>query len=252
MLFSRLILASLVVALIAGATLSVFQYFWLNPIIFDAEAFEVVQGDTPEDRHLDHSHSHDHSHHHGHDGWSPEDGLERTGYTLVANFGVALGFSAIMLALMAFLVRLDHPSPGVLKSLIWGGMGFAVFFFAPALGLPPEIPGVEAPPVEGRQLWWLTTVVCVGAGALLLFFARKSNKIFAVPLFLIPYVMGAPEMPAEPFSHPNPEAVITLTNLHIDFVYASAVSNFCFWLVMGLASAWLLRTYVMKQPIGNL
>ena len=235
MIFRRIILAALLVGFIAGLVLSVVQIVAVNPIIFAAESFETEEG-------------HDHgTHDHGEEEWAPADGAERTGYTIVANVLAGIGFSAIILALMSQLQLQGLARVTALKGLAWGLGGFVVFFVAPGIGLPPEIPGIEAAPVEHRQNWWLLAVLCVGVGLLVISFVPLKLKALGVLLAAVPYIVNIPHHEGAAFAHPDAEAVATLTQLHQQFIIASGFSNLAFWLVLGVVSAWLLKAWVLRS-----
>ena len=75
-------------------------------------------------------------------------------------FGV--GYALLLAAVMLALRREPTPQGG----LIVGIAGFLAVALAPAIGLPPELPGMGAAPLVLRQAWWLMTVVATGLGPL--------------------------------------------------------------------------------------
>ncbi len=158
----------------------------------------------------------------------------------------AIGFSVLLLAIMGQLQLSGITRLTALKGLAWGGAGFIAFFVAPGLGLPPEIPGVEAAPLENRQEWWVLTVLVTGAGLAMLAFAPKLVKIGGLVLLAAPHLVGAPHGAGPEFSHSDPQVVETLMALHSDFILASAYTNAVFWLVLGLMSAWVLNKWVLQ------
>ncbi len=269
MVFRRIIYNALFVGLLAGLLLSAVQILTVNPIIFEAEAFEIVE---PEERpavidevavlssvgedshdhgahdHGAHDHgAHDHgAHEHSDEEWAPEDGSERTFYTVIANISAGIGFSAILLALMSQLQSVGVARLNIVKGVVWGVAGFLAFFVAPGIGLPPEIPGVNAAPVEHRQLWWVLAVACVGIGILVIAYAPLKLKAAGIIAIAIPYVVYIPHQSGPAFSHPDPAAVETLTALHQKFILASGASNLIFWLALGVISAWVLNRWVLK------
>lgn len=240
MIFRRTIIAALFVGLLAGIVLSITQIISVNPILFKAETFEVVEAHTlalpaqPEEV------------------WAPEDGTERSVYSILANTSAGVGYAAILLALMSQLQLQGLTRVSLPKGIAWGAAGFLVFFVAPGIGLPPEIPGVEAAPIQHRQYWWLFTVIATGLGLLLLGFAPVKWKLLGLPLIILPYLVGAPHSEGPTFAHPDSDVLATLTHLHQQFILASGVSNLLFWVVLGLASSWVLNAWVLKgiQPAG--
>lgn len=233
MLFRRIVFASLFVGLIAGVLLSVSQLSFVNPIIFSAESHEVA---------------HDHSaHDHSAEAWAPEEGMERTFYTILANVFAGIGFSAVLLALMSQLSIFGVTTLDIRKGLLWGLGGFTAVFVFPAIGIPPEIPGVNAAPVEHRQIWWALTVLVAAASLLLLAYGNIKYKIAAAVLAVCPYVFYIPHHEGVLFSHPDPAAVAMLTSLHQQFLYASGASNFIFWIALGAVSSWVVNRWVLRD-----
>ena len=79
--------------------------------------------------------------------------------------------------------------------LLWGIAGFAVFQLAPALGLPPELPGTMAADLQQRQIWWLGTAISTAAGLGLLAYGRgAAMMVLAGMLLAAPHLVGAPEL----------------------------------------------------------
>jgi len=133
------------------------------------------------------------------------------------------------------------------KGVLWGLGGYTAFFVAPAIGLPPEIPGIQAAGLEARQLWWVISVLSVGLGLLILAFARLPYKLLGVISIIIPYLINIPHHQGAAFVHPDPAAVTTLTALHQQFIIASAATNALFWILLGVLSAWLLNRWVLAE-----
>lgn len=124
--------------------------------------------------------------------------------------------------------------------MLIGALGFLAVFVAPSLGLPPEVPGSAAAPLEARQLWWVFTVLMVVAGLGLVGLARGWMKLAGIPLLAIPYLF-VPAHEGPLFSHPDPQAVAALTELHQQFIWATGVTNLVFWLLAGVLSAIALK-----------
>lgn len=251
MIFSRTILASICAGLLAGLVLNIAQILAVNPIIFAAESFEAI--DVPVATN-EQSHAHSHGHSHSHDGsaWAPQDGFERNGYTLVANIAAGIGFAAILLALMSQMqVQGVAQKITPVKGVWWGIGGFLAFFVVPSLGMPPEIPGAEAAVIEHRQLWWVLTVLSAGVGLLILAFAPIKLKVMGGLLLVLPYIVTIPVHHGPMFSHPDANVVAQLTMLHEKFIVVTSVSNLLFWLAIGVASAWLLNTWVLQKLREN-
>lgn len=112
--------------------------------------------------------------------------------------------------------------------------GYATFCLAPTLGLPPELPGTAAADLLQRQIWWVGTAASTAlAIALVVFGKHWALKVLGIVIVVIPHIMGAPQ----PLVHSSlaPEA------LESQFKIASQLTNFAFWLALGVISAWLFR-----------
>lgn len=252
MLFRRIILNALLVGIIASFVFSLLQVYVVNPILFSSETYEVAEEPAADDGHShshDHGDGHSHSHHHDEDAWAPEDGFERTAYTMSANIFAGIAYASILLAVMSQLSLQGLTRINLLKGLAWGAGGFIVFFGAPAIGIPPEIPGIEAAAVEHRQAWWLLAAGGVAVGLLALAFAPLKFKALGLVAIALPYIVGAPHPDGPSFTHPDPAAVVALTDLHQQFITATTVSNLVFWIVMGVLSAWVLNRWVLTPEV---
>jgi cobalt transporter subunit CbtA len=165
-------------------------------------------------------HAHDAPHQHG--GWQPDDGAERTFYTALADVSMAVGYGLLLAAAIGLRGRPVDWRVGML----WGVAGYAVFFLAPSLGLPPELPGTAAAPVAARQGWWIATAMSTATALALLAFGRHwSLKLAAVALLFVPHLVGAPQ----PLVHDS----VAPAYLQSSFVYATALANGAFWLALG-------------------
>jgi cobalt transporter subunit CbtA len=242
-MIGRIFGAALFAGLIAGLFLTGVQRLSVAPLILEAETYEHAApghpvGDTAErGQHPDAAGD-------GHaeqDAWLPDDGTERTLYTLLANLitGVAYGLllsAAISLRRLASGRRIDWR-----HGLLWGLAGFGACNLAPALGLPPELPGAGAAELGARQGWWVLTSLLSVLGFSLIAFARRPwlRALGLLPLAL-PHLIGAPT-PAEPDG-------LAPAALAERFIYASLVTNALFWLVLGGLTAYLQNRFAPPAP----
>jgi cobalt transporter subunit CbtA len=214
-MFRDLFLAAVLAALCAGLVNSAIQHFRVTPLILHAESFEgddhVHEAGTP-------AHSHDA------DEWAPQDGAERTAYTVLANLLAAAGF-ALVIGAVSLLANVPITFA---NGIVWGLAGFLVFSLAPAFGLAPGLPGMPAAEVFPRQLWWWGTVISTGAAALLLAKSRAGWAIaVAAALVAAPHLIGAPAAPDEASAVP--------ARLATEFAAAALGTAAIFWIVLGLA-----------------
>lgn len=215
------ILSAVIAGLIAALALTALQITWVTPLILKAETFE-----SPVEHTAEHKHSHDVQEWHEAQEWTPQDGWQRTAFTFGANMLMGFGY-AFLLTAVYLLWR--QPS-NALWGALYGLAGFITFFAAPALGLPPELPGTAAAPVVVRQLWWVMIAATTGAG-LLLAFSRMpiAARLLGVALIVAPHFVSAPQ--------PDAHASLAPAELQSQFRIASTLSNAVFWVLLGIASS---------------
>lgn len=211
--FRELVVAALWTGLLAGLLLTAVQQIQVIPTLLQAEVYEenavaaVVAN-------AENSHEH-------HE-WQPENGWERTLFTAVANISLGVGFALLIGAGMCLRGGAGNWRNG----LLWGLAGYTVFFVAPSLGLPPEVPGTEAAKLEDRQVWWLMTVLDTGFGLALLAFAKtRINKFYGAVLMIAPHLIDAPQ--------PEVHSSAAPAELAQSFIIATVFANAVFWLAIG-------------------
>ena len=209
--------------LLGALLLTLLQSFWVAPLILQAETYEKPAASEV------HEHASMTGHTHDAEAWEPEDGWQRVLSTTGGNLVVAVGF-ALMLAGLYTLRAPTRTSQG----LLWGLAGYAVFCLAPTLGLPPELPGTAAGDLLQRQIWWVTTAASTAVAIALLVFGKHwALKVLGVAIVLVPHIFGAPQ----PLVHSS----LAPQELESQFKIASQLTNFAFWLALGVISAWLFR-----------
>lgn len=226
----NLILAAAAAGLAAGVLTAVIQEVTTTPIILEAERYE--NGAAPS----------------GHGGaaapapaasmvtagipavaededWGPAGGLERTLYTTLGTAVAGVGFGLLLLGAMVLAgSRIDGRT-----GLVFGVVGFAAVTLAPALGLPPEIPGSGAAALEARQTWWFATAAATAIGLAGLLLTRNVwLQVGGVILVALPHIIGAP----------RPEAFISTAPAELagHFAATSLAVTAIFWAVLGFAS----------------
>ena len=231
MMFRKVVYYSILAGIVAGLVLSAVQRLQVVPIIFAAETFESAPADAASVE----ADGHDHEH------WGPEDGAERTAFTAASNVLTAIGYALVLLSVMLVTQSWSQNRPTRFawsRALAWSLGGYAVFWLAPALGLPPEIPLQNAAELQDRQVWWVVCVVCTAAGLGGLAFAPAPWRWVAPLVIAVPYLIGAPHPEGPMFLEQSPEAAKALEALAADFVYATAFANAAFWLVLGSVVTW--------------
>ena len=249
MLFRRIIFSALCVGILSGLLFSIVQYVGISPIIFAAEQYEMAEVEPVQSHH--HGEGQSSGHHHDSEAWSPNDGLERNLYTVLSNVLAGIGFAAIVLSIMCLRHSKNQIKFSLTKGLMFGLAGYAAFFALPAMGLPPEIPGIEAAPLDNRQAWWLCCVVASGLGIYLIAFTKVIFKMLGVVLIALPFVVGAPHPEGPEFGHSEERVVAILVDLHQQFIVASGVANLVFWLALGALCAWGLQRAVLNDQYAE-
>ena len=238
-MFARLLAATLASGVLAGFLISAVQEVTTTPLILQAETYETraaavlapaqamlrtrIHGDGAiRFVHGDESSGGAVSGNGNDAAWSPEDGIERTLFTVLTNIVTGVAFAALLVA--AFGLRGAPISSR--KGVVWGLAGFAVFAAAPSLGLPPEVPGAMAADLGIRQVWWALTAASTAAGLwLLVFQSRIAFHVAGVALLALPHLIGAP--------HPEHVGGPVPPELAGQFVSASLVTSLVFWAMLG-------------------
>jgi cobalt transporter subunit CbtA len=261
------VLAAIVAGLVAALVFTLVQSIWLTPLILQGETYEdaaegsaghheteslgdahhdqeadtagaadqhTVAAEGHHDARVEHHHEAGAQHDHDADEWKPHEGWQRTLLTFAANLLMGVGYSFVLVAL--YLLWREPKS--TLAGAMYGLAGFVVFFAAPGLGLPPELPGTAAAELIARQQWWAMTAVATAAG-LILFFSQPRwwMRIFALALIVAPHLVPAP--------HPAVESSLAPAELQSRFRLATTVCNAIFWLSLGLASGGAFRKWVV-------
>ncbi len=215
-LLRRMATAAVVAGLVAGVLLTVLQAVWVTPLLHEAERHEAPQSvaaDAP---------------------WSPGDGVPRLGFTALSNAVVGVGYALLLSAAMVLAAaRPGAPVPDARQGLLWGVGGYVTFVLGPALGVPPELPGMPAADLGARQVWWLAAVLGTGGGLAVLAFAPGRWRWLCLPLLLAPHLFGAPH-PAGGGGGEGPPATLAAH-------YAAAVLATLapFWAVLGALAGWV-------------
>ena len=218
--FRIMVVAALWSGLWAGLLLTAIQSIQVIPTLLQAEVYEERTTALP--AHMHSGSETPQAHQHEAEAWQPQNGWERTAYTAVANISLAVGFALLLGAASNLRGGISHWRNG----LLWGMAGYTIFFVAPSLGLPPEVPGTEAANLKDRQIWWLMTVFDTAFGLWLIAFSKtKQNKLLGAVLLLSPHLIGAPQ--------PEVHSSAAPAELAHTFIMATTLTNAVFWLALG-------------------
>ena len=223
-MFRQIVFAAALAGLLGGLLITAMQYVSVVPLILEAETFETAAAH-------DHGDRDPAAHDTAEEAWAPADGLERALYRLAANILMGIGFALLLAAGFALTGQ-----GGWRTGLYWGLAGFAAFMLAPAIGLPPEVPGAESAPLVERQLWWLGTIAATAGGLALMLLTRSWQWIAAgAALIALPHVIGAPQ--------PAHHGGLAPDSLAREFVVAVLVTGFLFWLALGALSGFFYKRF---------
>ena len=231
--FRRIVIAAVLAGLIAGLIVTAIHALAVVPLIREAEVYERNAASPPVDRGQPDARTHEASTVTGlgHEPGAPEDkdGAPALLDTAIANVLTGIGFGLLVSAGMALQKRSNWRT-----DLLWGAAGYLTFFIAPAIGLPPELPGSEGAALMARQLWWVGTVGATGGG-LALVLVRREWWLRALGVFLIvlPHVIGAPQSAGGLSTVP--------AALETRFIIVVLVAELLFWLVLAIAVGVLQR-----------
>ncbi|MDA1089646.1 MAG: CbtA family protein [Proteobacteria bacterium] len=214
----RIVLTAVLAGLVSGVFLWSAHMVKTTPLILAAEVYEKGAGATG----TDHPHADKTEAARPHTHAPPAAGFERAAYTLLADLVSAVGFAFLLTAAVSLKATPIDWRLGIL----WGLSGYAAFFLAPSLGLPPELPGMQAAELGARQTWWLATAVATAIGlGLAAFSPRRVAQALGVGLVVLPHVIGAP---AHEVGQSNVPA-----ELAAQFVITTSVVSGLFWIVLG-------------------
>ncbi|APW37298.1 hypothetical protein RD110_08915 [Rhodoferax koreense] len=235
MLFQRLIWCALAVAVLLGSAQSVLQRFQTVPIILAAEVFEGEKVEPVQAT----AHEHEAAHEHGAEEWAPAEGLERTGWTWVANVLHAFSMALLALAAMGLWTYRRGANTGAFKlAFAVAASGWLSLHFWPSLGLHAEVPGMDAAALGARQGWWVLAAACAALACGITAFATRVWRFVAAVAFLaLPFLVGAPQHTGDALAGFSGAAHAQLEELGRQFIWATTWLSLSFWALMGLLCA---------------
>jgi cobalt transporter subunit CbtA len=217
--FRTLLLIAAASGALAGLVWFGAQYFAVIPLIQTAEVYEARHSTAHED-----------------EGWKPQNGWQRNAFTATATVLTGIGQAAILFGLIFLL----HAHIGLRNGALWGLAAFACFSLAPALGLPPQPPGVAVADLVERQVWWAATVISTATGFILIAAPRISwlLKILGGFCIAMPHLIGAPIATGES---------MVPAQLVRQFAIASLAASGIFWLTLGVVGGFLCDRYASRN-----
>jgi cobalt transporter subunit CbtA len=204
-MLGRIVASALFAGFAAGLIAALLQLALVQPVLLQAEQFESGARTLVESGTHDHAgtDAQDHGHDHGaaaHDHGSGGDEWRvggfaplRDGLSVLFSIVVYTGYAFLLVAAMA--VASDRGiAVTARRGILWGLAGYVAFQLAPAIGLPPEVPGSVSADLAARQIWWIGTALATAIGLALIAFGRDWTAWgAAIVLLAAPHVIGAPE-----------------------------------------------------------
>lgn len=184
---TRNLLSSAVFAgVLTGLVAVLLHFLFVTPLLLEGELYEsgerihfATDGSTQSER------------------GAPALAADMGRHAITAGFNMVTfsGYALVLLALMTMARDRVAATITPRTGLIWGLCGFIVMQLAPAVGLPPELPGTPAAELAPRQIWWAATAVATAIGLGLIAFGRGTvMPILGIVLILAPHFIGAPHL----------------------------------------------------------
>ena len=223
-MIKNLFVSAICAGVVAGLIAALLQFIFVIPTLLEGELFE--------------SGSHIHF---GADG-SPQSeravpslGTDWGRHTMTVAFNIITyaGYGLLLAAMIAY-AALKGFKTSARQGVVWGFCGFVAVQLAPAIGLPPELPGTIGPEVGSRQIWWLFTIVATSIGIGLIAFGRGYLTLASIPIIALPQLIGAPQLDVF-FGVAPPELAAEFVTLSLGCAAAG-------WVILGYTvSAMLFR-----------
>ena len=260
MIFQRLIWAALAVAVLVGSVQTGVQQLQAVPIILAAEQFEsqkveVAAPTAAPAATTAHAHSDAAAHSHADEAeaWAPADGIERLSWTWVANMLHAFSMALLVFAVMGVSVFRGSNLRSLALAAWVAAAGWLTFHFWPSLGLPAEIPGMDAARLGSRQGWWVLAAGSAALACVSVALLRSQLRWVAAAAWLaLPYVVGAPHITADPLAAFSGEAQATLRLLGTQFIWATTWVSLSFWASMAVVGGLAFQRWVRPALLAML
>lgn len=250
MLFVRLIWCALLTALIVGSIQFGVEQWRAVPIIRVAEVFESqkLEAGTSQAR----EQTSEAAHVHGDSGAATQDGpQDRAVWTWVANVLHGFSMALLMFAVMGWWIWKRGGAIATARlALAVACAGLLSLDFWPSLGLPAELPGMDAAALSARQAWWLLAAVSAAlacaslAGVASKPLARRWRLLIALTLLAVPFIVGAPQTVSDPLTGFNLQARVHLQELEREFIWTTRWVALSFWISLGCVGGWVFGHWI--------
>ena len=219
---------------VTGLAVAFLQFFLIQPLIVEAERYVtgelVLMGVAQDDR----SASNGDPVLPAHDAHEADDEFSvvvRSGLTVLTLVLTWSGFGLVAGAALATHRALWGPHSISAPALALSG--FAAFALSPSLGLPPELPGMQAADLSDRQIWWVMTAAATVAGLFFLSGVKsRLGRLAGLALMVAPHLLGAPQPPASvPVIPPDLAALYSARALGLSLIGWLALASLLFRLM---------------------
>src|SRR4051812_1999742 len=163
-------------------------------------------------------------------------GLDRVFHTALFDCLGAFGFALLLATVCTW-----RGARSWKQGLLWGVAGYASLALAPALGLPPELPGVESAALVARQIWWVGTALATAAAIASIAFVRaRSIRMLGVLLLALPHIVGAPGGEGIGSVGDGPARSFALGSLAVSLVM---------WITIGIVTVVVMKRFEILRSI---
>lgn len=226
-MFSRIIVSGLFSGALGGIIAGFLQWYFVQPVLLHSELYEAGI--------LTHFVGTSNSAHPDLEYIQPI----RDGLSLIFSMLIYTGYALILIAAMLLREQKSETNITFHQGIIWGVSGFFVVHLAPAISLPPEVPGVATAELQLRQIWWFATTLLTAGGLWIIAFTKKGSRfIIGAALILAPHIIGAPE--PDIFTGPAPTEIGAL------FASRALGIGLISWAMLGGLSAFFLKKETMR------
>ena len=226
-MFSRIMVSGLFSGALGGIIAGFLQWYFVQPVLLHSELYEAGI--------LTHFVGTSNSAHPDLEYIQPM----RDGLSLIFSMLIYTGYAIILIAAMLLRAQKSETNITFHQGIIWGVSGFFVVHLAPAISLPPEVPGVAAAELQLRQIWWFATTLLTAGGLWIIAFTKKGSRfIIGAALILAPHIIGAPE--PDIFTGPAPTEIGAL------FASRALGTGLISWAMLGGLSAFFLKKEIMR------
>lgn len=169
----------------AGLIAALLQFYFVIPTLLEGELYEsgekihfILNGTSTSDR------------------TALGIGSDWFRHSMTVSFNIVtyMGYGLILVGLMALAEMRGLTTVTPRQGIIWGLAGFIAIQLAPAIGLPPELPGTIGAELAPRQAWWLGTLLSSAFGLWLIAFGKGPIALLGVAFLAIPQIIGAPQL----------------------------------------------------------